>query len=137
MAALRPLSQVSGGLLRGVTSIRWYVLSIDALAVFAAGLAVVGTHAQATSSLLGLALLTCGIVAIESSRTVKEAHGELVRDLNSVWLLAIAIALPPVFALLAPWPLMAYKLLRIPRLVIYRRVFSAATLSLAYGGASA
>jgi diguanylate cyclase (GGDEF)-like protein len=68
---------------------------------------------------------------------VKEAHGELVRDLNSVWLLAVAIALPPAFALLAPWPLMAYKLLRIPRLVIYRRVFSAATLSLAYGGASA
>lgn len=148
MAALRPLSQVSGGLLRGATRIRrwqvwtlprpirWYVLSIDALAVCAAALAVVGTHIRASNALLGLALLGCGIIAIESSRTVKEAHGEVVRDLNSVWLLAIAIALPPAFASLAPWPLMAYKLLRIPRLVVYRRVFSAATLSLAYGLAS-
>jgi diguanylate cyclase (GGDEF)-like protein len=67
---------------------------------------------------------------------VKEAHGEVVRDLQSVWLLAIAIALPPVFAFLAPFPLMAYKLLRVPGLVLYRRVFSNATLSLAYGCAS-
>jgi diguanylate cyclase (GGDEF)-like protein len=67
---------------------------------------------------------------------VKEAHGELVRDLNSVWLLAIAIALPPAYAFMAPIPLMAYKLVRVPRLVIYRRVFSAATMSLAYGLAS-
>jgi diguanylate cyclase (GGDEF)-like protein len=112
------------------------VLSIDALAVCAVAVAVAHTRSHGSELLLGAALLACGIVAIESTRNVKEAHGEVVRDLQSVWLLAIAIALPPVFAFLAPFPLMAYKLLRVPRLVIYRRLFSNATLSLAYGSAS-
>lgn len=149
MAALRPLSQVSGGLLRGATRIRrwqvwtlrqpirWYVLGVIMLAVCAAAVAAARTHARGSDLLLGVALLACGIVAIESARTVKEAHGEVVRDLQSVWLLAIAIALPPVFAFLVPVPLLAYKLLRVHGLVIYRRVFSNATLSLAYGFASA
>jgi len=148
MAALRPLNQVSSGLARAVRSIgRWqvwsiplpvrlYVLGIDATAVCAVGVALAHTRTRGSDLLLGVALLACGIVAIESTRTVKEAHGEVVRDLQSVWLLAIAIALPPAFAFLAPFPLMAYKMLRVPRLVIYRRVFSNATLSLAYGSAS-
>src|SRR3981081_2615703 len=148
MTALRPLSQVSGGLLRAVRSIRrwqvWtvprplraYVLGIDTLAVCAIGVAVANTRSRSSDLLLGAALLACGIVAIESTRSVKEAHGEVIRDLQSVWFLAIAVALPPVFAFLAPFLLMAYKLLRVPRLVIYRRVFSNATLSLGYGCAS-
>ncbi|HTZ29148.1 MAG TPA: GGDEF domain-containing protein [Streptosporangiaceae bacterium] len=86
--------------------------------------------------LLGSALLGCGIAAIESTRSVREAHGEVVRDLQSVWFLAIAVALPPAYAFLAPFPLMIYKLVRVPRLVIYRRVMSNATLSLGYGFAS-
>lgn len=145
---LRLLNQVSGGLLRAVPSVRrwqvWtlpgavrgYVLGIDVLAACAIGVAVAHTRLRGSDLLLGFALLACGLVAIESARTVKEAHGEVVRDLQSVWLLAIAIALPPVFAFLAPFPLMVYKMLRVPRLVIYRRVFSNATLSLAYGCAS-
>jgi diguanylate cyclase (GGDEF)-like protein len=86
--------------------------------------------------LLGLALLACGVIAIESTRNVKLAHGEVVRDLLSVWLLAIAIALPPLFAFLAPIPLTSYKLLRLRGVVVYRSVFSAATNCLAYGSAS-
>ncbi len=149
MAALRPPRQVSGDLLRAVRSIRrwqvWtltaplrgYVLGIDMLALCAVGLAIGRTHYRGPDVLLDVALLACGIIAIESTRTVKEAHGEVVRDLQSVWLLAIAIALPPLFALIAPLPLLVYKMRRVPGLVIYRRVFSNATLSLAYGSASA
>jgi diguanylate cyclase (GGDEF)-like protein len=145
VTALRPLSQVSGGLLRAgrsirrwqvwtlPRSIRWYVLGIDALAAYAVSLALACTRVRSSDLLLGAALLACGVIAIESTRSVKEAHGEAIRDLQSVWFLAIAVALPPVFAFLAPFLLMAYKLLRVPRLVIYRRVFSNATLSLAYG----
>jgi diguanylate cyclase (GGDEF)-like protein len=148
MAALRPPSPVSGGLLRAVRSIRrsqvWslprpvraYVLCIDALALGAVVLTAAHTSARASDLLLGAALLGCGIIAIESTRSVKEAHGEVIRDLQSVWLLAIAVALPPIFGFIAPFLLMGYKLLRVPRLVIYRRVFSNATLSLAYGCAS-
>ena len=42
-------------------------------------------------------------------------RGTLTRDLQSVWYLAIAIVLPPFFALAAPVPLTAYKLWRVPR----------------------
>jgi diguanylate cyclase (GGDEF)-like protein len=148
MVALRPLSQVSVGLMRAVRSVRrwqvWtlrrpalgYVLGIDALALCAIGVAAAHTRSTGAEFLLGVALLACGVVAIESTRTVQEAHGEVVRDLQSVWLLAIAVALPPAFAFLAPFPLMIYKMLRVPGLVIYRRIFSNATLSLAYGFAS-
>jgi diguanylate cyclase (GGDEF)-like protein len=116
--------------------VRLYVLCIDALALGGVGVAVAHTRVRGADLLLGAALLACGIVAIESTRSVKEAHGEVIRDLQSVWLLAIAVALPPVFASITPFLLMTYKLLRVPRLVIYRRVFSNATLSLAYGCAS-
>lgn len=148
MPALRLLSQVSGGLTHAVPSIRrwqvwtiraplrWYVLGLDLLALIAIGLALANTRYVGSDVFLGTALLACGIIAIESTRSVKETHGEVVRDLQSVWLLAIAVALPPVFAFVAPIPLTAYKLLRLPGLVPYRRVFSAATLGLAYGVAS-
>lgn len=82
------------------------------------------------------ALIGCGIIAIESARTVKEVHGAMIRDLQAVWHLGIAVVLPPFYALAAPVPLLIYKLWRQPGVVIYRRVYSNATLSLAYGAAS-
>ena len=81
MAALRPLNQVSSGLARAVRSIgRWqvwsiplpvrlYVLGIDATAVCAVGVALAHTRTRGSDLLLGVALLACGIVAIESTRT--------------------------------------------------------------------
>jgi diguanylate cyclase (GGDEF)-like protein len=148
MPALRLLSQVSGGLAAVARNVRrwqlWtlprpvraYVLGIDLLTVCAIVVALVRTRSHGSDVLLGSALLGCGIAAIESTRNVREAHGEVIRDLQSVWFLAIAVALPPVFAFLAPFPLMIYKLFRVPRLVVYRRVMSNATLSLGYGAAS-
>lgn len=148
MAALRPHYPVSGGLWRALRSIRqwqvWtvprvlrgYVLGVIVVAVCATGIVALRTHARGSDLLLGLALLACGVIAIESTRNVKLAHGEVVRDLLSVWLLAIAIALPPLFAFLAPIPLTSYKLLRLRGVVVYRSVFSAATNCLAYGSAS-
>jgi len=55
------------------------------------------------------------------------------RDLQSVWYLAAAITLPPVYAMLAPVPMAAYRLWRVRSGFMYRRVFSNATISLAYG----
>jgi diguanylate cyclase (GGDEF)-like protein len=148
MAALRLISPVSGELRHAVKHVRgwqvWtlavplraYLLGVDGLALGAAGLAVSRTHWRASHVVLAVALVACGILAIESTRTVREAHGEVVRDLQSVWFLAIAISLPPAYAFLAPAPLLAYKLWRVPQLVVYRRVFSNATLSIAYGSAS-
>jgi diguanylate cyclase (GGDEF)-like protein len=147
MVALRPHYLLSGLRHAARSTGRWqvwtvspllrsYLFGVLVLAAGATGVACVYTHWHGADLLLGLALLACGIIAIESTRSVKETHGEVGRDLQSVWLLAIAIVLPPAFALLAPIPLTAYKLLRLPGVVVYRRVFSAATLSLAYGCAS-
>jgi diguanylate cyclase (GGDEF)-like protein len=91
---------------------------------------------QPTEVIRFAALLGCGIVAIESTRAVKEVHGAISRDLQTVWYLAIAISLPPAYAFTAPLLLMGYKLVRISQMVVHRRVFSAATISLGYGCAS-
>ena len=148
MAALRPHYLVFSRFWRAARRIRrwqfWtvsaplraYLLGVIAVALGTAGIAIASTHCHASAFFLGAALLACGIVAIESTRRLKETHGEIVRDLQSVWLLAIAVALPPVFAFLAPIPLAAYKIWRLPGAVAYRRVFSGATYSLAYGFAS-
>jgi diguanylate cyclase (GGDEF)-like protein len=80
-------------------------------------------------------LLACGVIAIESTRSVREIQG-VGRDLQTVWYLAIAVTLPSAYALLAPLPLTAYRLWRVRRAFVYRRVFSNATISLAYGCAS-
>ena len=148
MTALRLPVRVSRSLVRGMRGIRgwqvWtipkpvraYVLAINTLALCATVLACVRVGGRGSNFILGAALLACAIVAIESTRNVKEAHGGIVRDLNSVWLLAIAVALPPGFAFVAPFPILAYKIWRIPRAVVYKRVFSASTMSLAYGSAS-
>ena len=148
MAALRPHYLLPSGLMRAARSIpRWqfwtvaaplraYILGVIAVAVGSAGVAVTRTHCHSSDLFLGVALLACGVIAIESTRSLRETHGEIVRDLQSVWLLAITVALPPVFAFLAPIPLTVYKIWRLPGAVAYRRVFSGATYSLAYGFAS-
>jgi diguanylate cyclase (GGDEF)-like protein len=116
--------------------LRGYLLGIIVLGVAAASTAASFTTWQFPQLLRFVALLACGIVAIESTRTVKEVHGALSRDLQTVWYLAIAVGLPPAYAFLAPVPMTAYKLWRMPQMIVYRRVFSNATLSLAYGCAS-
>jgi diguanylate cyclase (GGDEF)-like protein len=148
MAALRPHYLLPRRLWRAARTVRqwqfWtvsppvraYLLGVIAVSVGAAGVAIVRTHYYGSDYFLGAALLACAIIAVESTRRMKETHGEIVRDLQSVWLLAIAVALPPVFALLAPIPLTAYKIWRLPGAVAYRRVVSGASYSLGYGFAS-
>jgi diguanylate cyclase (GGDEF)-like protein len=148
MAALRLQGSVAGSLYGVARNVReWHVWTLKeplrsyllgVIAVAAAVIALAAVHARWPPSQLAtfIALLTCGIVSIESTRAVKEIHGAIVRDLQPVWYLAIAITLPPAYALVAPVPLLAYKLWRTPGLVIYRRVFSNATISLAYGCAA-
>ena len=63
--------------------------------------------------LIFVGLLVCGIVAIEATRSVREVHGTVDRDLQSVWYLAAAITLPPGYAMLAPIPMAAYRLWRV------------------------
>ena len=63
-------------------------------------------------------------------------QGALVRDFITVWVLPVAILLPPVYAMVAPIPLLMLTQWVIHRGVVYRRVFTAAAIGLSYGGAS-
>jgi diguanylate cyclase (GGDEF)-like protein len=117
--------------------LREYLVGISVLTVAAAAAEAAPTpHLSAADIGIYVALLGCGIVAIETTRGVREVQGTVLRDLQTVWYLAIAIVLPPVCAFFAPLPLAAYKSWRVRRGLAYRRVFSSATISLAYGCAS-
>ena len=116
--------------------LRSYVLSITTFAFIVGVLGAVRTSWRLSDLVIFGGLLACGLIAIESTRRVREVQGTVGRDLQTVWYLAIATTLPPAYALLAPLPLTAYRLWRVRRAFVYRRVFSNATISLAYGCAS-
>lgn len=116
--------------------VRAYIIAVTSLAIIVTVLEVVRSHWRLSDVAVFMALLACGIVAIESTRRVREVHGTVGRDLQSVWYLAAAITLPPAYAMLAPVPMAAYRLWRVRSGFMHRRVFSNATISLAYGSAS-
>ena len=116
--------------------LRSFLTSVDVLAVALTLFALVSMSWRLGQAISFLGLLACGIVVIEATRGLREIHGAVNRDLQSVWYLAMAITLPPGYVMLAPLPVLAYRLCRQRSGVLYKRVFSNATLSLAYGLAS-
>ncbi len=138
-------ARVSAAPLAGLRS--WQVLQLAEplrsflICVIVASAAAVGVEAAGLRWAPGqlaefAAFLACGALAVEASRSIREVHGALSRDVQTVWYLAIAVTLPPLYAFAAPVLVAGYKLWRMPRAIVYRRVFSNATLSLGYGGAS-
>jgi diguanylate cyclase (GGDEF)-like protein len=118
-------------------SLRAYLVSVVVLVAAAVVVVPVRTTWRVSDIPIFAALLGCSVITIEATRATKEAYGTVVRDLQTIWYLAIAVTLPPACALLAPIPLAAYKIWRVRRGLIYRRVFSNATIAAAYGCASA
>jgi diguanylate cyclase (GGDEF)-like protein len=116
--------------------LRGYLIGITSLAPLLCAVAILSMSWRLTQLLSFFGLLACGIVVIEATRRQREIHGGFNRDLQSVWYLAAAITLPPGYVMLAPIPMTVYRLWRMRSGLLYRRVFSNATLSLAYGAAS-
>ena len=116
--------------------LRCYVLAVPVVYAAAFAFAATTTAWQLRHVLVFAALLACGMAVTEANRSVHEPQGTLARDLQSVWYLAIAVTLPPWYALAAPIPLAVHKLWRTRRMLVYRRVFSHAAIGLAYGLAS-
>jgi hypothetical protein len=116
--------------------LRSYVLAVPVLYTGLLVFAAMSTAWHARDALVFLALLACGIAATEANRSVREPQGTLARDLQGVWYLAIAISLPPWYALAAPIPFAVHKLWRTRRMLVYRRIFSHGVIGLAYGLAS-
>ena len=83
-----------------------------------------------------LLLLGCGLISVAATPRTAYVQGTLTRDFITAWVLPVAILLPPVYAMVTPIPLLVLTQWRIHKGVIFRRVFTAAAMGLAYGAAS-
>jgi diguanylate cyclase (GGDEF)-like protein len=81
------------------------------------------------------ALLLCTTLTVELTKRTGENAG-VIKDVYGVWELPLAILLPPVYALVAPIFRFTLTQLRIRRVPLHRRVFSAAVLGLSNASAS-
>jgi len=117
---------------------RWLLAVV--LTVVAADLGSIGIAASFTRitahdlALFGL-LLGCTALAVELTRKAGE-QGGMIKDVQGVWELPVAILLPPLYALVIPIARIALTQLRVRRAPLYRRVFTGAAVGLSYGAAS-
>jgi diguanylate cyclase (GGDEF)-like protein len=114
-----------------------YVAAVVGAAIVVAVVAGSQTTWRGQDVLKFLLLLGCGFVSVAATPRIAYSQGGAVKDFLTVWVLPIAILLPPVYALLAPVPLLALTQWRVHRGLAYRRVFSAAAIGLGYSSASA
>jgi diguanylate cyclase (GGDEF)-like protein len=116
--------------------LKWYVGLVPAAAVAFTGLAAAGTTWHATDLGKFALLLGCGLISVAATPRVVYRQGGMTRDFITVWVLPIAILLPPFYALVTPIPLYVLTQLWVFRGVVYRRVFTVGAIGLAYGAAS-
>ena len=114
----------------------WLVLTVTALAGGWTLWMLWAAPLRADDLLLFGVLLGAGAVSVEATRRVPEPAGMNANDMLSAWWLPITVLLPPVYALIAPAPLMALTQWRVRRLTPYRRVYSAAAIGVAHAAAS-
>jgi diguanylate cyclase (GGDEF)-like protein len=116
--------------------LRCYVGLVPVTAVALIGYAASQTTWHGGDLVKFLLLLGCGLISVAATPRIAYTQGALVRDFITVWVLPIAILLPPVYAMVAPIPLLAMTQWVIHRGVVHRRVFTACAMGLGYGAAS-
>ncbi len=117
--------------------LRLYIGLVPLAAVGLACYAVSQTAWNATDLGRFLLLLSCGMVSVAATPRTAYIQGGMTRDFLTVWVLPVAVVLPPVYTMLTPIPLQILTQFRVHRgVVVYRRVFTVAAIALAYGAAS-
>lgn len=116
--------------------VRYYVLGVTLAALAATGIAALNTQPHLIHIVTFLMLIGCGLTSVAAASHIAYSQGALVRDFLTVWILPVAILLPPIYALVAPIPLLVFTQWRVHRGVVHRRVFSGAAIGLAYGATS-
>jgi diguanylate cyclase (GGDEF)-like protein len=91
-------------------------------------------HTRLTDGdLIKFGILTVGgLISVAATPRTAYAQGTLTRDFISAWVLPVAVLLPPAYAMVAPIPLLVLTQLHVNRGLMYRRVFTAAVMGLAY-----
>jgi diguanylate cyclase (GGDEF)-like protein len=112
-----------------------YVLAVIGCDFALTGWQLAVAPVRAADLSLFVALLACGALCIEATRRLGQPTG-VSRDLLSAWWLPVALLLPPVYALIAPFALGVLVYLRVRRAPLYRRLFSSAALGIAGATAS-
>jgi diguanylate cyclase (GGDEF)-like protein len=112
-----------------------FVLTVVGAYVVAIGVAASFTSVTEHDLILFGVLLACTAIAVEVARKTGEP-GHTAKDVQGVWEFPVAILLPPVFALIAPISRIALQQWRVRRAPPYRRVFTTASMGLAYCAAS-
>jgi diguanylate cyclase (GGDEF)-like protein len=117
---------------------RWlvaYILTVIGGYAVAIGLTGVLIPVPVHDLLLFGVLLLCSAVTVELTRRAGENAG-FTSNIFGVWELPAAILLSPVLALLMPILRVVLSQLRVRKLPLHRRVFSAAVLGMSLGAAS-
>jgi diguanylate cyclase (GGDEF)-like protein len=117
-------------------SLRIYIGAVPAVALVLIVLAGASTTWTASDLVKFVLLLGCGAISVVATPRVAYLQAGLVQDFLTVWVLPVAILLPPVYAMVAPIPLLVLTQWRVHRGAPYRRVFTGAAIGLAYGAAS-
>jgi diguanylate cyclase (GGDEF)-like protein len=116
--------------------LRCYVGAVPLAWLALTGYAALQTSWHSGDLVKVLVLLSCGVISVVATPRIAYLQSGLVRDFLTVWVLPVAILLPPVYAMVTPVPLLAVTQWRVHRGVIYRRVFTGAAIGLAYGTGS-
>ena len=116
--------------------LRCYVGAVPLAMLVLTGYAASQTSWQPGDLVKFLVLLGCGVISVVATPRIAYLQSGLVRDFLTVWVLPVAILLPPVYAMVTPVPLLVVTQWRVHRGVVYRRVFTAAAMGLAYGTGS-
>ena len=116
--------------------LRIYVGAVPIAAVAAPCFAASQTSWHAADLVKFVLLLGCGLVSVAATPRIAYSQGALVRDFVTVWVLPIAILLPPVLRHGDADPAYVLTQWRVYRGVVYRRVFTVAAMGLCYGAAS-
>ena len=116
--------------------LRCYVGVVPVAAAVLACVAAARTTWYAADAWKFALLLACSLISVAATPRVVYRHGGITRDFITVWVLPIAILLPPFYAMVTPIPIYVLTQLWVFRGIIYRRVFTVGAIALAFGGVS-
>ncbi len=116
--------------------LRCYVGAVPLIAVAATCFAASQTTWTGADLWKFALLLGCSLASVAATPRIAYLQGGMTRDFITVWVLPIAILLPPFYAMVTPIPLYVLTQWRVYRGIVHRRVFTVAAMGLCYGAAS-
>jgi diguanylate cyclase (GGDEF)-like protein len=117
-------------------ALKAYVATPPLVALVLAAFAAARTSWHPDDLLKFALLLGCGLASVAATPRATYVKGGMARDFLTVWVLPVAILLPPIYAMVMPVPLLWLTQRMVHKGVVYRRVFTAGAMAIAYGAAS-